>query len=109
MPEVVIGWCAHCWAGIGDGIFDIWEGIIYYIPIWDVSVPQGERGGAGEHLATRPRSPGFQIRKVVPVVLARARFCSWARWGWFFIEKNMYMSRYNLFTYNILFYKSPGT
>jgi len=41
----------------------------------------------------------------VPVGLAWARFCSWARWARIFIEKKMYCSKYSIFTYNLLFYK----
>ena len=61
MPEVVIGWCAHRWAGIGGVKFDIWEGTVYFTPIWGVSVPQEERDAAGEHMCTRTRSPGSQL------------------------------------------------
>jgi hypothetical protein len=64
MPEAVVGWCARCWArwgGIGGGNFYIWEGIVYYMPIWDVLAPQGQRVGAGEHVATRPSCPVSQL------------------------------------------------
>ena len=55
----------------------------------------GTPGGAGvgaNRFLTRPRSLTFPIRQAVPVGLARARFCSWARWAWFFREKNVYYS-----------------
>jgi len=55
------------------------------IPIWDVLTPQGEQEQALNHSTTRPRSLTFPIRQAVPVGLARARFCSWARWASFFI------------------------
>jgi hypothetical protein len=44
----------------------------------------------------------------VPVGLARARFCSWARWAGIFIEKNMYYSKYSIFTHNLLISKCLG-
>ena len=47
---------AHSVGGIWGGKFDIWEEIMYYTPIWDVLAPQGERVGAGEQRAMRPRS-----------------------------------------------------
>ena len=40
--------------------------------------------------------------------LAWARFCSWARWAQFFIEKNVYCSKYSIFTYILLFSKCLG-
>ena len=33
----------------------------------------------------------FPIRQAIPVWLARARFCSWARWAGIFIEKNVFL------------------
>jgi len=60
MPEAVVRWCARCWArwgGIGGRIFYIWEGMIYYTPIWDVLAPEGEREEVRECLAMRPRCP----------------------------------------------------
>jgi len=44
----------------------------------------------------------------VPVGLAQAQFCSWARWAWFFIEKKVYCGKYSIFTYNIVFSKCLG-
>jgi len=60
---------------------------------------------AGECLYGARFVEHFPIRQVVPDGLAQARFCSWAHWARFFIGKNMYCSRYNIFTYNALFYK----
>jgi hypothetical protein len=102
MPEAVVGWCAHCWAhwgGIGGGKFYILEGMIYYTLIWDVLAPQGEQERALNHLRMCSRSLAFPIRQVVPVGIAHVQFCCWARWAQFIIEKNMYYSRYNTFTY----------
>ena len=50
----------------------------------------------------------FQIRQVFPVGLARARFCSWARWARFFIFRNMYITSYSIFTHNIPFINIGG-
>jgi len=47
----------------------------------------------------------FPIRQAVPAGLAWARFCSWARWARFFIEKKMYCSKYSISTYILLFSK----
>jgi len=41
----------------------------------------------------------FQIRQVLPVRPAGARIFYWARWAQFFIEKNRYISKYNVFLY----------
>jgi hypothetical protein len=98
MPEAVVGWCARCWA-IGGGNFYIWEGIIYYTPIWDVLAPEGKQEGALNRLGTRSRSPAFLIRKAVPVGLPQAHFCCWARWARFFIVNFLYYGRYSVFTY----------
>ena len=54
----------------------------------------GRAGAGAKHFLTRPRSPAFPIRQVVPVGLARAR---WARWARFFILKMLYLSSCNLF------------
>jgi hypothetical protein len=82
--------------------------MIYYTPIWDVLAPQGEQEQALIGLRTCSRCPVFPIRQVVPVGLAWARFCSWAHWAPFFIEKKRYCSIYNTFTYNLLFYQCWG-
>jgi hypothetical protein len=107
MPEAVVGQCARCWArwgGIGGGNFYIWEGLVYYMPIWDVLAPQGVAGGSGRACGNMFQLSGFPIRQAVPVGLW-ARFCSWARWARFFIEKKVYCGRHSVFTYNLLFYK----
>jgi hypothetical protein len=102
------GGCARCYARWG-GIFG--REISYLgvagldTPIWDVLAPQGEQELALNRLTMRARSPVFPIRQAVPVGLARARFCCWARWAPFFMEKNMYYSIYNVFTYNVPFSK----
>jgi len=80
----------------------------YDTPIWDVLVLQGEQEEAGEHLHGAKFENYVPIRQVVPVGLAWARFCSWARCGWFFTEKKVYYSSYHIFTYNVLFYKLLG-
>jgi hypothetical protein len=112
MPEAVVGWCARCWAlwaGIGGGNFYIWEGIIYYTPIWDVLAPEGKQEGALNRLGTRSRSPAFLIRKAVPVGLPQAHFCCWARWARFLMAKDFYYGIYSVFKYNLLLYKCLGT
>jgi hypothetical protein len=108
MPEMVVGWCTHCWAAIGGGKLYISGVAGLYMPIWDILAPQGERVGARERSWGDRFENYVPIRQAVPVGLARARFCSWARWAQFFIKKKVYYSRYNLFTHNILFYKPPG-
>ena len=50
MPEMVVGWCTHCWAAIGGGKLYILGVAGLVTPIWDVLAPQGERVGAGERL-----------------------------------------------------------
>jgi len=46
MPEVVVGWYAHCWGGklyiLGVAGYDT--------PIWDVLAPEEEWVVAGEHV-----------------------------------------------------------
>jgi len=111
MPDVVLGWFCSLLSTLG-GIF-AWEisylGVEWLItPIWDVLAPQREQEWVLNHLTMRPRSPAFQIRQAVPVGIAQARFYSWARWAWFCMVKNLYYSRYNVFTYNVLFYKCVG-
>jgi len=102
MPDVAGGWLCSLLCTLG-GIFG--REISYVgvagldTPIWDVLAPQGEQERALNHLTMRPRSLAFPIRQAVPVGLAGARFCCWARWARFIIEENMYYSRYNIFTY----------
>ena len=95
MPEAVVGWVRSLFGTLGG----IWGGKLYilgvaglYTPIWDVLVLQGEWVGAGERLYGAKFENYVPIRQAVPVDLARARFCSWARWAWFFIIKITYMS-----------------
>jgi hypothetical protein len=108
MPEVVVGWCARCWArwgGIGGGKFYIGEGMTYYTPIWDVLAPEGEQEAALNRLRTRSRSLAFLIRQAVPVGLPQAHFYCWARWARFLMVKNLYYGRYSVFTYNLPIYE----
>jgi hypothetical protein len=51
----------------------------------------------------------FPIRQVLPVGPAHAGFCCWARCAWFFMQKKGCCGRFNIFTYNIQFYKPLGT
>ena len=80
----------------------------YVTPIWDVFVPQGEWEEAGERLCGAKLINFFPIRKAVPVGLARARFCCWARWARFFMFKNMYITSYSIFSHNIPFINIGG-
>jgi hypothetical protein len=101
MPDVAGGWLCSLLRTLG-GIFG--REISYLgiagldTPIWDVLAPQGEQERALNRLRMCSRSPAFPIRQAVPVGLAWARFCCWARWAQFFIAKNMYYSRYNMYT-----------
>jgi len=45
-------------------------------PIWDVLAPQGVQERALNRLTTRPRSPAFPIRQVVPVGLLGLGFAA---------------------------------
>ena len=67
----------------------------------------GGAGGGRRAFGNASQMSVFQIRQAVPVGLA-ARFCSWARWGRFFIEKKVYYSSYHIFMHNVLFYKPLG-
>jgi len=84
MPDVAGGWSRSLLGALG-GIFG--REISYLgraglvTPIWDVLAPQGEQERVLNRLTTCSRSPAFPIRQVVPVGLARARFCCWARWA----------------------------
>src|SRR6266567_8018780 len=101
MPNVAVGWFSSLLGTVGTpwgGKLNIWEGIIYCQPIWDVFVPQWGQGRAGEETTMRFRSPSFQIRQAVPGGLARAWFCCWACWAWFFLGKKLYYINYNTFT-----------
>ena len=108
MPEAVVRWVHSLFGTLGG----IWGRTLYILgvagynkTIWDVFALQGEQEEAGECLYGARFVEHFPIRQVVPDGLAQARFCSWAHWARFFIGKNMYCSRYNIFTYNALFYK----
>ena len=114
MPDVAVGWVRSLLGSLGG----IWGGNLYILgvalagydtPIWDVLALQGKREEAGERLYGARFVELFPIRQAVPDGLAWARFCSWARWARFFIGKSMYCSRYNIFTYNALFYKCLST
>ena len=79
MPDVAGGWLRSLLRTLG-GIFG--REISYLgvagldTPIWDVLAPQEEQEQALNHLTTRPRSPAFQIRQLVPVGLALALFAA---------------------------------
>jgi len=85
--------------GISGGKLYILGVAGYNTPIWDVLALQGEREDAGEHLYGAKFENYVPIRQAVPVGLARARFCCFARCARFFIIKITYMSSYSLFTY----------
>ena len=108
------GDCIHCWAHwVGWGAilgrkFYILGVAGYDTPIWDVLTLEGEREEAAEHIDSPRLIKFFPIRQAVPDGLAQARFCSWARWAWFFIEKKVYYSKYSIITYNLPFYKCIG-
>jgi len=96
MPDVVGGWLCSLLGtlgGISGGKFYILGVAGFITPIWDVLAPQGERDEAGQRLWGAKLINSFPIRQPVPVGLARARFCSWACWARFFIEKNVYYLR----------------
>jgi len=80
----------------------------YNKPIWDVLALQGEQEEAGERHHGAKFENYVPIRQAVPVGHARAWFFSWAHWAWFFIEKNVYYSKYSISTYILLFFKCPG-
>ena len=64
--------------------------MIYFTPIWDVLVLQGEQERALIRLSTCSRCPVFPIRQAVPVGLARALDRCWAHWAQFFMHKSLY-------------------
>jgi hypothetical protein len=89
MPDVAGRWLRLLLHTLG-GIF---EREISYLgvagldtPIWDVLAPQGKQKRALDCFGTCSRSPAFPIRQVVPVGLARAWFCCWARWARLFMK-----------------------
>jgi hypothetical protein len=98
MPDVAVGWLCSLLGALGGNFgWDIlYLGVVGLdTPIWDVLVPEGEQEEALNHLRMSSISPGFPIRQVVPLGLARARFCCWARWAQVFMEKQMYYSSYS--------------
>ena len=83
--------------GFGGGKLNILGVVGYNTPIWDVLALQGERDEASQRLWGDILLGSFPIRQAVPGGLAWARFCSWARWAQFSIEKIVQSSRYNTF------------
>ena len=75
-------------------------------PISDVLAPEGEQEEVPNRLRMGSISPCFPIRQAVPLGLAWARFCCWARWASFFMEKQMYYSRYNTYISILHIYNS---
>jgi hypothetical protein len=88
---------------LGVGILYLGRNSILYAHLGCFGAP-GAAGGSGRACGNASQLSGFPIRQAVPVGLW-ARFCSWARWARFFIEKKMYCGRHSVFTYNLLFYK----
>ena len=68
-------------------------------PIWDVLVLEGEQEEALNRLRMGSISLGFPIRQAVPLGLAQAQF---------FIEKQMYYSRYSASIFILPFPVAPG-
>ena len=69
-------------------------------------MPKGEWEEAAEHIDSPRLINFFPIRRAMPGGLARAQFFSWACCAQFFIEKNMYCTKYNTFISIILFFSS---
>jgi hypothetical protein len=107
MPDVAGGWLRSLLGALGG---DFGQDILYLgvvgivTPIWDVLALKGEQEEALNRLRTGSISPGFPIRQAVPLGLARAQICCWARWARFFMEKYVYCSKYSIFTYILLFF-----
>ena len=81
--------------------------MIHCIPIWDVLAARGERVGAGEQRATRPRCPGSQLGRRCQLGFGLG-FAPGARWVGVFMVNNVYYSQCNVFTCNLLFLKYVG-
>jgi len=111
MPDVAVGWLCSPLGMLGG---NFGRDILYLgvagldTPIWDVLAPEGEQEEALNRLRMGSISPGFPIRQAVPLGLARARFCCWARRARFFMEKQMYYSRYNTYISILPFPVAPG-
>ena len=71
-------------------------------------MPEGEQEEAAEHIDSPRLINFFPIRQVVLGGLAQAQFCSWAHCAQFFIEKNVYYTKYNTFISIIPFFSSQG-
>jgi len=108
ITDMVGGWLCSLLGGFGGGKLYILGVAGYNKPIWDVLALEGEREEAAEPLQGAKLINFFPIRQAVPDGLARARFCSWARWARIFMEKNVYCSKYSIFTCNLLFSKCLG-
>jgi hypothetical protein len=98
----VAGGCVCSLLGVLGGIsgrkFYIWGIVGCNKPIWDVLVLEGEQEEALNRLGMGSISLGFSIRQAVPLGLAWAQNCCWAHWARFFIEKKLYISKYNKYT-----------
>ena len=92
--------CWACWGDFGAGKFIFRCSRVSYTHLGCFGAPGGA-GASAKSLTMHSRSPAFQIRQVVP----RGRIHSWAR---FCMVENLYYSRYNVFTCNVLFYKCLG-
>ena len=111
MSEVVIRWCARCWAGLGLEILNLGRNNTLYTHLGcfggEGKVGEGKWGGGRRASGNTSQMSGFPIRQAVPVGLW-ARFCSWACWVCVFMVNNVYYSRCNVFTCNLLFFKYLG-
>jgi hypothetical protein len=111
MPDVAVGWLRSL---LGAFRGDFGRDILYLgvsgldTPIWDVLAPEGEQEEAPNRSRTDSISPGFPIRQAVPLGLARARFCCWARWARFFMGEKKDYRKYNTFVFIVPFFSSQG-
>ena len=76
--------------------------------IWDVLAPEEEQEEARERLYGAKFENYVPIRQAVPVGLARAQICCWARCARIFIIKFTDMSSYSLFTHISAFFVHLG-